>query len=193
MRIIAIADGDSLVGHMGDFSADLLISLGDVWDTTIERAQSMYACSKAFAVRGNHDSVAPFADSVTDLHARATEYEGVTFGGFEGSWKYKPRGHHLFEQYEVSKALQDFPYVDIFVAHNSPRGVHERDSEVHQGFDAFLDYVERKQPRYFLHGHQHLNEVSDLGRTKIFGVFGEGAFDLQTGANKPEEVTLTRC
>ena len=121
MRVITIADDDSLVGKMDGESADVLISLGDIWDSTIEKAQAAYGCTTVFAVKGNHDSAAPFPSSVTDLHFNVTRHEGIRFGGFSGSWKYKPRGHHMFEQFEVTKALRSFPAVDVFVAHNSPR------------------------------------------------------------------------
>ena len=181
MRVITIADDDSLVGKMDGESADVLISLGDIWDSTIEKAQAAYGCTTVFAVKGNHDSAAPFPSSVTDLHFNVTRHEGIRFGGFSGSWKYKPRGHHMFEQFEVTKALRSFPAVDVFVAHNSPTGFHERDSDVHQGFEAFADYIDRVQPRYFLHGHQHVNQVSQKGETTIIGVFGEATIDLEIG------------
>lgn len=73
--------------------------------------------------------------------------EGLRFGGFAGCWRHKPRGHHLFDHDEVATALQDFSPVDVFVAHNSPFGIHQRDGDVHQGFHAFSDYIAREQPR----------------------------------------------
>ena len=178
MNVIAIADDDSLVDHLEATQADLLISLGDIWDATIEKAYAGYECSEVFAVRGNHETAAPFKEPVKDLHLAVAAVDGITFGGFGGSWKYKPRGHHLYEQWEVSGALASFPRVDVFIAHNSPRGIHERDGEVHQGFDAFRDYIERAKPKYFLHGHQHLNQRSTLGSTEIIGVFGEAELEL---------------
>ena len=181
MRVIVIADDDSLVGKMAGESAEILISVGDLWDATLVKAQDAYGCSKILAVRGNHDSAAQFADGITDLHLNTCKHAGIVFGGFGGSWKYKPRGHHMFEQSEVTEALESFPAVDVFVAHNSPFGYHERDSDVHQGFEAFTNYIDRAQPRYFIHGHQHCNQVSERSRTTIIGVFGETALNLKSG------------
>jgi Icc-related predicted phosphoesterase len=166
---------------MPDESAGLLISLGDIWDATLAKARDAYGCTKVLAVKGNHDSATPFPDFVTDLHLSTCEHEGILFGGFKGSWKYKPRGHHLFEPFEVTEALRSFPRVNVFVAHNSPRGYHERDSEVHQGFQAFTDYIDRAQPEYFIHGHQHCNQVSQRGGTTIVGVYGETVLELGPG------------
>lgn len=62
--------------------------------------------------------------------------------------------------------------------HSSPPGIHERDMGIHQGFDVFLDYIDRVQPRYFLRGHLHCREISYRGKTCIMGVYGEKNFQL---------------
>ena len=77
-----------------------------------------------------------------------------------------------------NQLLENFPAVDVFIAHNSPRGIHECDTSIHQGFDAFIEYIDRAQPAYFLHGHQHCREVSYRGNTCIMGVYGEKNFTL---------------
>jgi Icc-related predicted phosphoesterase len=83
----------------------------------------------------------------------------------------------LYEQDEAEQLLNSFPPVDVFVAHNSPRRIHERDTEVHVGFDAFVSYIERAQPRLFIHGHQHVNQETQLGSTRIIGVYGQMRLD----------------
>lgn len=179
MKLILIADDDMQVGLLDPGPCDLLISLGDLWDGTIEKALLRYEPAQVFAVRGNHDSAAPFADSVTSLHGVVVEYGGLRFGGFGGSWRYKPKGHHLYEQEEVTAALADFPPVDIFIAHNSPRGIHERDDHVHQGFDAFLNYIKRTKPALLIHGHQHINSLTLHGATQVLAVFGERELEIE--------------
>ncbi|MCW1886532.1 hypothetical protein OKA04_17470 [Luteolibacter flavescens] len=69
--------------------------------------------------------------------------------------------------------------MDIFIAHNSPAGIHERDDHVHQGFDAFLKYIETSRPRYFLHGHQHLRQTTMIGDTRVIGVLGEEVIEVE--------------
>lgn len=129
-------------------------------------------CSRIFAVKGNHDSSGAFDSRITDIHLKTIDLLGVRFGGFCGSWKYKPRGNHLFEQAEVSQALEAFSHVDVFVAHNSPRGIHDKDDDVHPGFSAFVSYIVDRHPRIFLHGHQHKNAETLLGVTKVIGIYG---------------------
>lgn len=174
LNIIAIADDDSLVGKIEPVSdVDILLSLGDLYDVTLQKAIDIYAPEHVLAVRGNHCIDAEFPIPTIDLHLQIEERYGFTFGGFAGSWQYKKVGNHMYTQEAVHKLLQKFPAVDVFIAHNSPRGIHERDELIHQGFDAFLDYIDRQQPKYFFHGHQHCKSVSYRGKTCIIGVYGE--------------------
>ena len=178
IRLLIIADDDSLLGQTPNGQADVLISCGDLMDQTIERVARACQCRAVVAVRGNHDAAGAFANGVTDLHLRVYEFGGIRFGGFGGSWRYKPRGHHLWDQHEVTALLRQMPAVDVFVAHNSPRGVHERDFDVHQGFDGFADYIVNSRPRYFIHGHQHVNRVTQCQDTAVVGVYGAHWLDL---------------
>ena len=56
---------------------------------------------------------------------------------------------------------------------NSPRHVHDREDDVHFGFEAFVRYIERVQPRWFLHGHQHVDQETQIGDTRVIGVYGQ--------------------
>ncbi len=76
--------------------------------------------------------------------------------------------------------LEGFPPVDVLVGHNSPRGVHEQHDDIHRGFVAFGDYIERVQPSYSLHGHRQMDQITTIGKTKVVGVLGETALDLDT-------------
>ena len=115
---------------------------------------------------------APFTAPIRDLHLRVETLEGVRFGGSNGSWKYKPKGYFLYEQDEAVALLAGFPPVDVLVCHNSPRGVHDRDDEVHTGFDALNGYIARSRPRLLIHGHQHVEVETTVGATRVMGVFG---------------------
>jgi Icc-related predicted phosphoesterase len=172
MNLVIIADDDSGARRVPPNPAEVLISVGDLSDETIQTVAGTCGCREILAVKGNHDSSAPFRAPIRDLHLTVFQVRGVTIGGFCGSWKYKPVGNFLFEQGDVERLLKDFPPVDIFVAHNSPRLIHDCDDEVHVGFVAFNSYIQRARPKFFLHGHQHKNIETFLGRTKVIGTFG---------------------
>ena len=177
MRILAIADIDDLRWRGGSGHADLLISCGDVSDPVILEAAEAYRCSRIFAVKGNHDSPSPFPSPIADLHLRRESFGGLTFGGFNGSWKYKSRGHFLHEQAEAMDLLKDFPPVDIFVSHNSPRGIHDKEDGIHAGFDALTAYIPLAKPRLLIHGHQHRDVETPCAGTKVLGVYGHRLID----------------
>ena len=178
MRILAIADIDDLRWKGGVGRADLLISCGDVSDPVILEAAEAYQCPRIFAVKGNHDFPAPFPHPIIDLHLRVETYVGMRFGGFNGSWKYKPRGHYLYEQEEAADLLKGFPPVDIFIAHNSPRGVHDKEDGIHPGFEALRAYIQSARPRLLIHGHQHVDSETQLMGTKVLGVYGHRLIEV---------------
>ena len=173
MNALVLADDDSVSLQGVAPNADLLLCCGDVADWAILKAATASGCRQILGVKGNHDSSGRFQSPILDLHLAVLEFGGLRFGGFNGSWKYKPRGNYLYEQSEVETLLKVFPPVDVFVAHNSPRLIHERDDDVHIGFAAFNSYIERVKPLLFIHGHQHVNQESTLGGTRVIGVFGQ--------------------
>ena len=172
MNLLIIADDEFAACKVSDCTAELLVSLGDMPDAIILEVAGRCACEAILAVKGNHDSSAQFPEPIRDLHLRTIQFRGVSFGGFCGSWKYKPKGNFLFEQDEVERQMAKFPPVDIFIAHNSPRLIHDRDDEVHLGFAGFTNYIARAKPKVFLHGHQHHAEETVVGTTRVIGTFG---------------------
>jgi uncharacterized protein len=178
MTLLVIADDDSFAKTLTNGPADVLISCGDMADHVILQTAEAAQCSRGFAVKGNHDGDAPFPTPVLDLHLRTESYGGLVFGGFRGSWRYKPRGHFLYDEDEVERLIAEFPPVDVFVAHNSPRHIHDREDEVHLGFGALADYLRRVQPRLFFHGHQHISQETRIGKTRVIGVYGQQRFEV---------------
>ncbi|HEX4265441.1 MAG TPA: metallophosphoesterase family protein [Verrucomicrobiae bacterium] len=172
MRTLVVADEEQ-IDFDRELRADLLISCGDVTDEFILRVAEMTLCRHIFAVKGNHDSADGFHPSIKDLHLTVHEHGGVKFGGFNGCWRYKSRGDFLYEQEDVEKALESFPPVDVFVAHNSPHLIHQWDDSVHVGFKAFNAYIERARPQVLIHGHQHVNAEMMVEATRVIGVFGQ--------------------
>ena len=53
---------------------------------------------------------------------------------------------------------------DILVTHAPMRGVNDLDTPAHRGFECFSALIDRWQPKWFLHGHVHLNYGMNLPR-----------------------------
>ena len=178
MKLLIIADIDDLHWENGSGQADVLLSCGDVYDQVILEAAKAFDCHAIFAVKGNHDSNSPFAQPIIDLHLHTVEYCGLTFGGLNGSWKYKARGNFLYEQQEVDDFLSNFPAVDIFLSHNSPRKIHDQEDGVHYGFDGLYSYITRAKPKLLIHGHQHVNRETTVNETRIIGVYRHKTIEI---------------
>jgi len=183
MKLAIICDDEFEARRIPAQDVDVLVSLGDLPDSVILEAANRCCPREILAVRGNHDADVPFPEGVRDLHLAVHEVNGVRFGGFNGSWRYKPVGHFLYEQEAVERLMVGFPEVQIFISHNSPRGIHDRDDEVHIGFIGLSNYITRCQPRLFLHGHQHQNIESMVGSTRVIGVFGFRFLDFKISSN----------
>ncbi|MCG8400360.1 MAG: metallophosphoesterase family protein [Firmicutes bacterium] len=178
MKLLVIADIHEPLWRHGEGRADVLVCCGDVSDQVILTAATAFGCLTILAVKGNHDTNAPFPDPIVDLHLQTYEHEGIRFGGLNGAWKYKPRGHFLYEQAEVEAFLSVFPAVDVFVSHNSPRGIHDHEDEVHFGFEGLRAYIDRCKPKLVLHGHQHIRRETTIDQTQVIGVFGQTIIEL---------------
>ena len=177
MDIVVISDVLTLPRERPEGNADLLLSCGDVPDNVILEAADIYGCDTIFAVKGNHDSSAPFRDPIRDAHLQSHTFRGLDIAGFNGCWRYKPAGNYLYEQEQVAGLMRGFPPVDIFIAHNSPEGIHECDQDVHRGFRAFRTYIREEKPALFFHGHQHVREETRLGGMRVIGVYGVQMFE----------------
>jgi Icc-related predicted phosphoesterase len=141
-------------------------------------ATQAYDCSRIFAVKGNHDVNANFAEPITDLHLCVRDYGGVIFGGLNGSWRYKPHGHFLYDQGQVRGFLNAFLPVHVFLLHNSPRAIHDQEDGVHYGFETLNAYIHRAKPKVVIHGHQHVERESLVGQTRIIGVHGHRVIEI---------------
>lgn len=178
MKILVIADIDEFHWEQGPGQADILVSCGDVVDQVILEAAEAYGCQTIFSVKGNHDSNVPFPDPIIDLHKQTAEHRGLLFGGLNGSWRYKPRGAIMYDQKEIFDLLSEFPRVDVFISHNSPKGIHDKNDEVHIGFDALHDYITNRKPRLLIHGHQHVDAETKIHQTRVIGIYGHKMIEV---------------
>lgn len=178
MRLLILADINDLHWRHGDGHADMVLSCGDVADRVIVEAARAHGCPVIFAVKGNHDSNVQFMEPIVDLHLRTIEHKQIVFGGFNGSWRYKRGGHFLYGQAEARALLVTLPPVHVLVSHNAPKWVHDREDEVHCGFEALNEYILLAKPKYLIHGHQHVNRETQMKGTTIIGVYGHRLIEI---------------
>lgn len=199
MKILAVSDTviDALYSpHVRTrFSkVDVVISCGDLPYYYPEYLSCLLNASLYF-IRGNHDLAAehplkppPAPMGGVDLHLRSAHHSGFFLAGVEGSIRYKD-GPFMYSQSEMwfhifrllpalfFNKLRYGRYLDVFVTHAPPFGIHDQTDYAHQGIRAFRWFDEVFQPLYHLHGHIHLygrdqRQISSLGSTQVVNCYG---------------------
>lgn len=58
---------------------------------------------------------------------------------------------------------------DILLTHAPAYGVNAMNSLSHRGFECFLYLLEKYKPKYFVHGHVHMNYAHKMPRKFNYG------------------------
>jgi Icc-related predicted phosphoesterase len=106
----------------------------------------------AVGVYGNHDDlIEVFSDqTLISCHKRVVTVAGLTFLGIQGVFSPNPhKWHHQLES-DVAAFLKKQPKVNFFVTHERATGIFDR---MRSGSQAYCDYIQAKQPDYYISGH----------------------------------------
>ena len=202
MRILAIADEeckalwdyftpDKLAG------VDLIIACGDLNRHYLEYLATM-APMPVLYVHGNHDESYDLRppQGVICIDDDVYVHNGLRIAGLGGSVRYKP-GPFQYTQREMerrvarlSSKIRRMGGVDIIVAHAPVRGCNDGEDPAHMGFDCFNAMLGQFQPKYFVHGHVHLNygripRCAQCGETQVINAYERYTFELETPEAPP--------
>lgn len=180
MRILALADKESK--NYWDYYSpgkldgiDLIISCGDLSPHYLSFLAT-FTHAPVIYVRGNHDDnykdIPP--DGCICIEDTIYEYKGVRILGLGGSVRYK-LGDNQYTQsemkYKVWKLwfkLKRHKGFDILVTHSPARGIGDGDDRPHMGFEAYVNLLNKYNPKYFLHGHVHATYGRQYKRHKTY-------------------------
>jgi len=180
VKILALADEESpalydyyVPGRLNDY--DLLISCGDLKPQYLSFLVTMTRVPLLY-VHGNHDgryerNPPEGCDCIED---KLVVYKGLRILGLGGCKQYHP-GPHQYTESEMRWRILKLKWkifwhrgVDIVVSHAPLEGVGDAEDYAHRGFQAFLDFVDRYHPTYWLHGHVHMNYGMDKNRVREY-------------------------
>jgi len=161
-----------------------------------------------YFVHGNHDrsKYVEQDESQThplgadNLHGRVCREQGILLAGVDGSIKYNRKTKYQYTQRGMwSHVLRLVPgllynklvygrFLDIFVTHAPPRGVHEGVDWTHQGIKAFRWLIDTFQPAYHFHGHIHIYRPDTvvetrIGKTLVINTFQSRVTEIRTNFN----------
>lgn len=181
MKILFLADEE--VKSYWDFfrkedfeDIDIIISCGDLSPSYLSFLTTMTSLPVLY-VRGNHDDkyqVNP-PEGCICIEDSLYKYKGVRIVGLGGCMRYN-LGVNQYTEQEMEKRVKKIRRtikwnkgVDIIVTHAPARGIHDGDDLCHRGFEVFNDLIREFQPRYFVHGHLHLNYGHQMSRRDMVG------------------------
>jgi len=179
-------------GHFSDIQ--LILGCGDLPYPYLENLLTFLNVPLLY-VPGNHDPTynpdnpLAHAEGASNLDLKLTRYKRFLIGGFGGSIRYRPDGTNQYDQAEAYfRAFRMLPRLllnrvnygrslDILITHSPPFGVHDEETQSHQGLKA-INWLNRvAKPRYHFHGHTHFQRrnlspsETTQGLTRIVNVF----------------------
>jgi uncharacterized protein len=169
--------------HFGEI--DLAVACGDLSYEYLEYVVSSLDVPM-FYVRGNHSKeveetpVGPISGpgGAFDMHARMRIEKGLLLAGIEGCLRYRG-GPFQYSQLEMWMLVLRFVphllinrlrygrFLDIFITHAPPWGIHDQEDLPHQGIKAFRWLINVFQPAYHFHGHIHVYRPDVATQTKV--------------------------
>lgn len=169
-----------------------------------------------FYVYGNHDTVEQTsggevlygARGCTLVEDRVINHQGWLIGGLGGSIRYNDdEAPQYTDQQMLMRIWKMTPqlllnkvrhgrHIDILLTHSPPIGIHNGPDRPHRGFKAFLNFMDRFQPRYLIHGHIHRSYgFSPVTETRykdtlVVNTAGHRLLTAQLGNEAPTSSTL---
>jgi Icc-related predicted phosphoesterase len=197
MRILAIADVEckSLWDHFDKSKVadiDLIISCGDL-DSKYLSFLATLSSAPVIYVHGNHDKKYKHTppEGCICIEDEIFVYKGIRILGLGGSMQYAGTEHQYTERQmakrvqKLKRKLKKHKGFDILVTHSPAFGINDGDDLPHQGFQIFKDLMDEYAPKYFLHGHVHMqygrkHKREDMySQTKILNAFERCVFDYE--------------
>lgn len=176
---------------------DLILACGDLKASYLSFIVTMARCPVLY-VHGNHDagySRKP-PEGCDCIEDEFVIHNGLRIIGLGGCRRYRP-GPHQYTDKEMRKRIRKLRFklwwhkgVDIVIAHAAPYGIGDDSDICHRGFEAFVELIEKYQPKYFLHGHIHMNygqdiqRVKQLGQTQVINVYERYELDIEPHASQ---------
>jgi Icc-related predicted phosphoesterase len=195
MRILLVADKES--PYIWDYfdkerfeGVDLIISCGDLKAEYLSFLVTMVS-APLFYVHGNHDAryITHPPEGCVSIDGKFVTFNGLRIIGLGGTQRYN-RGHFQYTEREMKKRVSKLRYkikrnkgFDILVTHAPAYNINDGKDLCHTGFKVFRELIEVYSPKYFFHGHQHLNygrhkRIVHYNNTTIINSYGYYLLDI---------------
>ncbi|MDR0374529.1 MAG: metallophosphoesterase [Treponema sp.] len=119
----------------------------------------------------------------------------IIFAGLGGSRRYNKGDNQFTDWQMLMEIFRLVPrllfnrlvygrFVDVLLTHAPPLGIHDKPDLCHRGFKPFLWFMKAFRPKYLIHGHVHLYDLSDIRvtdyrDTQIINAYGHYIIDTE--------------
>jgi Icc-related predicted phosphoesterase len=169
MKILLVSDKE--VSYIWDYfdrdrfkDIDLIISCGDLKAEYLSFLVTMINVP-LFYVHGNHDSryLRNPPGGCVSIDGKFIIYNGIRIIGLGGTQCYN-NGPFQYTEKQMGRRASKLKYkirrnkgFDILVSHAPAYQLNDGEDLCHRGFKVFRELIDEYSPKYFFHGHQHLN------------------------------------
>lgn len=197
MKILAVSDMESKYyydyytpGKFDEF--DLILACGDLHREYLEFLVTMSRCPVVY-VHGNHDErfEKQPPEGCICADGQIVVINGVRILGLGGSQRYKKSKCMYTEKEMKLRVCKLLPSIlwhrgfDILLTHAPARHINDTEAITHRGFECFVELMDRFRPKYFIHGHVHMNYGAHIprkeqrGDTTIINAYDHYGFEYE--------------
>lgn len=150
---------------------DLILSCGDLKPQYLSFLAS-FTSAPVLYVRGNHDDCYEQTppDGCICIENKIFDFNGIRIMGLGGSVRYK-EGMNQYTQNQMKRRVMKMKLklkknkgIDILLTHSPAAGFNDGPDHVHEGFEVFNEVLDTYKPKYFIHGHVHMNYNRNIKR-----------------------------
>lgn len=169
MKILLVSDDES--SFIWDYfnpdvfkDIDLILSCGDLKAEYLSFLVTMIK-APLYYVPGNHDTryLEHPPEGCISIDGKFVKYKGIRIVGLGGSYAYNKKPYQYTEAQMKRRVFKLLPRIwrnkgfDILVSHAPALHLGDGEDLCHRGFESFVKLIETYKPKYFIHGHQHMN------------------------------------
>ena len=177
MKILAISDEPASIlwgprAREKLEGIDLILSCGDLPKKYLEYLTN-FTQAPILYVHGNHDG--SYRDDEPGgcicVDDRVYVWKGLRVMGLGGCNRYSRDDTFQYTEQEMRRRARRLARqarrvggIDILMTHAPASGLNDGTDRAHKGFEVFNELLEEYEPRWFIHGHMHLNYGANLPR-----------------------------
>ncbi len=177
MKVLALSDEPCKA--LWDFDTrkrlegvDLILSCGDLPSEYLEYLVN-FTSAPLFYVHGNHDGKYAQHEpgGCINIDDRIVTWHGLRIVGLGGCMRYNERETYQYTEREMAIRVLKMRWpirraggFDLLLTHAPALGLNDQPDLAHRGFACFNQLLDTYEPRWYLHGHVHLQYDCRLPR-----------------------------